>query len=128
LQNIFINILLVAIIITLFACDSGPLTPQDIVFPQKDISYNKHLQPMFDLSCCNSGCHGDSKAGGVNLTSYINLFQTAGLVSPGDSINSTLSQIMSEKLPHSYILIRDITTLNQRQGVTLWIKEGARNN
>ena len=83
---------------------------------------------MFDLSCCNSGCHGDSKAGGVNLTSYINLFQTAGLVSPGDSINSTLSQIMSEKLPHSYILIRDITTLNQRQGVSLWIKEGARNN
>jgi len=116
------------ILFSCWTCNTGPTSPQEIIFPDKNISYAKHIQPLFDLSCTTSGCHGESAAGGVKLVSYVNLFQTAGLVLPQDSLNSTLAMIVSQRLPHSVVLIQDLTTANQRKGVSQWIYEGASNN
>ncbi len=112
------------------ACDSLPTAGiPNIVFPERNVSYNSHVQPLFDASCATSGCHDQfTQAGSVELTSYNRLFDRPGLVIPNDSLRSVLSQVMSDRLPHTATPISFIANLNQRKGVSTWIQEGALNN
>jgi hypothetical protein len=113
----------------LASCSNNTITnSNDIVFPDSGVSYRADVQPLFDLSCSFSGCHDEySRAGGLSLRSYSDLITRAGLVSPGDSLRSTLRQIIRSELPHSYPMSQ-ITNENQRKGIAVWIQEGAHNN
>jgi len=113
------------------ACESGPsgTIPDNLVFPDRNVSYSAHVQRLFDASCATSGCHDEfTQAGNLQLRTYFDLFRSPGIVLPGDSLRSVLSQVMSDRLPHTATPIVFLANLNQRRGVSMWIHEGASNN
>lgn len=119
---------LVALSLFVGACETGITDPEDVIFPASNVSYSRHVQPLFDLGCAFSGCHsGADQAGGLSLASYFDVIQETGLVLPGDSSRSVLVQIVREKLPHSP-LIRSIIDQDQARGIAVWVHEGASNN
>jgi hypothetical protein len=112
------------------ACDEGIVTdPRQIVMPDSDVSYNRDIQPVFDLSCALSGCHDDAtRAGALSLRSYSDLLARPGIIHPGDSTESVLRKIMRGILPHSAYPISELLTQNHIRGIAVWIQEGASNN
>ena len=114
--------------IGMIGCDTGATEPDDIVFPASDVSYSRHVQPLFDLGCSYSGCHNSTdRADGLSLASYVELFSRPGLVLPGDSASSLLVQITSGRQPHTYP-ISEVITPDQARGIAVWVEEGASNN
>lgn len=119
---------LLLLTLLLLACDTGPTQPEDIIFPASDVSYARHVQPLFDLGCSFSGCHnGDDRAGSLSLASYFDLIGRPGVVVPSDSARSLLVQIVRERSPHTY-QISSIITSDQARGIAVWVEEGASNN
>lgn len=108
--------------------DSSTDNGNDIVFPDKSVSYSAHVQPLFNLRCTNSGCHDDqTRTGDISLTSYINLTAKPGIVIPGNSNSSLLPQKIDGRLPHQNT-IPIVINANQITGIKKWIDEGAKNN
>ncbi|MCZ7558335.1 MAG: hypothetical protein M5R41_18220 [Bacteroidia bacterium] len=113
----------------LVACSDDGVRPGDeIVFPEKDVSYAAHVQPFFTLRCANYGCHEDqTRAGNLSLTSYVALTERPGIVIAGNSDASYLMQKLDGRLPHP-IEVPVIINQNQLNGIRTWINEGAKHN
>ncbi|MBK9247796.1 MAG: hypothetical protein IPM69_06675 [Ignavibacteria bacterium] len=111
------------------SCGSNMITdPADIIFPDSNVSYQNHVQPLLTLSCAYSGCHNDeTAAANLRLTNYFALFQHAGLIVPLKPDNSTLIQTLEGTLPHRATYYQTATDA-QKKGMRLWVKEGAKNN
>lgn len=118
-----------ALLLGLAACDDSGTRPGDeIVFPDKDVSYMAHVQPFFNFRCANYGCHEDqTRAGNLSLTSYVAMTERPGIVIPGDPASSLLLQKIDGRLPHP-INVPIIINQNQLTGIRTWIAEGAKNN
>jgi hypothetical protein len=116
--------------LSLAACDEGIVTdPRQIVMPDSNVSYNRDIQPVFDLSCALSGCHDDAtRAGALSLRSYSDVLARTGIVHPGDSTESVLRKIIRGILPHTAYPIGALLTQNHMKGIAVWIQEGASNN
>ncbi len=117
------------LIFSLLGCDTETITrPQDIVFPDSGISFQRHVLPFFQLTCTYAGCHDEqTKAGDIALTSYFHLWEKPGLVIPGDPDRSLLVQVLEGQLPHPPAFQAHITQ-NHIRGIRQWIKEGAKDN
>ncbi|QOJ29561.1 MAG: hypothetical protein HRU80_12030 [Ignavibacteriales bacterium] len=113
-------------------CDDTTNTAEldNIVIPASNVSYRRHIQPVFDLKCNNAGCHNDAdRAGGLALTSHQNTTSNFDIVFPGEPNNSLLIQsIRGLSLypmpPLNYYPL----TKNQIEGITTWVREGAKDN
>jgi len=104
--------------------------PPEQEIPETDVSYTKHIQPVFELKCNTSGCHNDeNRAGGISLTSYQNTTSDLSVVFPGQPQNSRLAVSIqpSTSIPMPPPAYPPLTE-NQVQGIITWIKEGAKNN
>lgn len=106
-----------------------------IVFPAKNVSYSKQMQPLFNSGCGgqNSQCHGmDSFVQtGFSLDGYDHLMGgSQTIVVPGDSVGSVLVLSIEGRGNHSIMPPIDFPALtaNQIQGIKQWIIEGAKNN
>ena len=109
-------------------CSDFVTDPREIIFPDRDVSYSAHLQPLFDLSCATAGCHEDyTMAGNLRLLSHADLFQRAGLVRPNDSTSSLLRHVLRGFVLHPAVTDPPLTE-NQVRGIAIWIQEGASNN
>jgi len=139
-KNILINTLLSLIFITLIfltACDDT-ITGSDIDnvdIPDKDVSYEVYIQPVFNVKCgtlrSNGGCHDDgSMAGGYSMTIWANVVQP-GIVDPFYVETSRLiwriEGLGVDIMPPIGGGLPPIT-LNQLEGIKTWIAEGAKNN
>lgn len=115
---------------------SNPITKIDeIVFPDSNISYNKQVQPLFNVGCVFAGCHdrareGNEENGGnynLDLTYYAGLWNgKPGVVNAGDTTNSRLVWSIEwrpgpKPMPPSKRLSE-----NQTRGLKRWILEGAK--
>lgn len=123
--------LLVFLSIILFCSCSETIgtNSKDIIFPEKNVSFQQHVYPFLKLNCSYAGCHSDeTAAGGVVLTSYITLFQSPGMIIIGDPDKSRLVQVIEGKLPHFTYFYRGNITENHKKGIRQWILEGALNN
>ena len=112
--------------------DSNPTgpggSPSTIVFPDSNVSYSAHVQPLFDQACAFAGCHDD----GSNQSPLIlsrsgnNVRIIPGIAVPGNPDASTLvlriQGSVGQRMPPNG------NPLNQNQiaGIRAWIKEGAR--
>ncbi len=107
------------------------LTPgiDQIVFPTSGVvSYEKYVQPLFNIACNYSGCHDAADAaGGLDLTDWITLTSTPGVVFKNDTTSGTLVQSIEGKLQHDPFLPGYLTP-NQIQGLKAWVIQGAQNN
>ena len=103
-----------------------------IVFPDANISYSKHVDPLFQKRCALSGCHaGSSSQAGLDLftPSYSSIINhQPRLVNPGSSTNSLLAQRIDGRLPPQLPYMSQPLTATQIAGIKKWIDEGAKNN
>src|SRR5713226_9665344 len=100
----------------------------DIVFPDTGIvSYSQHVQPLFNLKCAFSGCHGtDTRAlGGWDLAAYGDFAITGqNIVIPGDSVNSRLIRAVKGLGPGARMpLNAGPLPDNQIRGLVRWVMQ-----
>jgi hypothetical protein len=104
---------------------SNPITKLDeIVFPDTGISYERQVQPLFNVGCAFAGCHDN--ANNLDLTRYLAWYKNPLVIIPGDTSKSTLvwsieAQPGSPAMPPAKPLSR-----NQITGLKRWILEGAK--
>jgi hypothetical protein len=107
--------------------------PIDVVFPDSNVSFGQHVQPLFIRGCAFSGCHGADRYAedGYSLDSYEHLmFGTRAVVFRGDPENSLLIQSIEGANQVVKMPPRDFPQLNENQvrGMRKWVAEGAQNN
>ncbi len=111
------------------SCMENSITvPSDIVFPDSNVSYVNHVEPLMKFTCAAGGCHNafDYKAGLALDTHYgLTTAWSGAMVIPGKPEQSVLIQILERKVPHSLIIDFRIND-NQLNGLKTWIKEGTR--
>lgn len=116
------------------ACKDDVTDPNadPIVFPDANISYSQHVQPLFQQRCAIGGCHAGSTAqAGLNLSppSYNNLMNhVPRLVTSGASNNSLLIQRLDGRIQPRMPANSTPLNSNQLNGIKKWIDEGALNN
>lgn len=103
-----------------------------IVFPESNVSFTKHIEPLFQQRCALAGCHAGSNAtAGLDLSipAYSKLMNhQPRLVISGASNNSLLAQRIDGRIIPQMPFNRDPLNANQINGIKKWIDEGAMNN
>lgn len=117
----------ITISLQLQSCSDGSVItrPQDVVFPDSNISYLRTVQPFTQITCAFSGCHGDGSR--IVMTNYFTMIGNPGLIIPMRPDQSTYVQVLEGKLSHNnafYSLINE----NHKRGIRRWVQEGAKNN
>ena len=103
----------------------------DIVFPDSNVSYSRHVEPLFLRACAITGCHdAESMAAGVSFETYQGATSNPLIIWARDTTSSILVWSLEGKngktiMPPTY---RPQLTLNQKEGIKRWIWEGAKNN
>lgn len=110
--------------------DKGPI---DVTFPDSNVSYRNHVQPLFDRGCAFSGCHGPEEfdVDGYSLDSYDHLmYGTRSVLFRFDADASLLVQSVEGKTGAIKMPPPTFTQLNANQikGLRTWVLEGAQNN
>lgn len=98
-----------------------------IVFPNQQISYNRHVQPLFNLACATSGCHDvQTKAGELDLTDHFSTrYSKSGVVVPHDTSLSRLIWSIEGRPGSAPMPPQRSLNSNQIRGLKTWIMEGA---
>jgi hypothetical protein len=109
------------------------LTPgiNQIVFPDTGtVSYNRYVQPLFNIACNYSGCHDAAdQAGGLDLTSYIAMISSSpSPIISRDTTNSILIQRVEGKGPIMPPDPYPKLNKNQIDGLKRWVMQGAQDN
>ena len=122
------------ILILLVGCDDtlNESNIDNIIIPDKNVSYNEYIQPVLTIKCSTSGCHDDeTRAGNYSVTNWANVV-TPGIVNPGDVETSILvwriEGIGVEIMPPIGNLVSKPLNKNQIDGIKTWIEEGAKSN
>jgi hypothetical protein len=115
--------------VIVFGCDDTTGPSSSIVFPDVNVSYSEHVQPLFNQTCTFSGCHDDvTRQSDLSLTSYVNATQRLDVINPGNPNGSSLylrvEGIIGPQMPKD----RSPLNRNQRDGIYIWIDEGAQDN
>jgi hypothetical protein len=122
--------ILISGVMAISSCDDQINVPSDEEIPDSNISYNKHIQPIFNVRCATVGCHDDqSKAAGLSLTSYQNTTSSYIYVNPGNPDASLL--VLSVEGKSTYPMPppgRPPLTQKQIKAIRTWVAEGAKNN
>ena len=140
--NIFIVLLFSYLFF--FCSDTGVSPDQaNYVIPDKDVSYYRDLQPMFNGKCgFGSNCHSgenpynalffNSKEGFMNYTISFNGDPLIDLAKDQENPdNSTILNLLKGTyatftLPHPSEYNREPLNSNQINGIKIWISEGCK--
>jgi len=122
---------------SVLACSDSdnPAAPPPPTVP-KNVSFAKHVQPIFDARCAVTGCHvapnppaglvltkGESYANIVNVPTQV--FTPGVRVTPGDASQSVLYVLVDEgQMPASGPPLTSV----QVQTIKKWIEDGALDN
>ena len=112
-------------------CDDTTTNVDSNVIPDSNVSYSKHIQPIFNAKCVN--CHGVGQTdAGLDLTTWAGTTANPSVVFPGKPENSNLVFTIEQTSGFPPMPPVDSPypplTQNQINGVKTWIKEGAKNN
>jgi hypothetical protein len=114
------------------SCSSTPpiTSPEQVVFPASNVSFSRHVQPFFAVTCNFAGCHNSrSQAGRVVLESYFDVvFTTPGLVIANNPEQSRLVQVidLNGRIRAAHPLsFQPLINQNHIDGIKTWIREGA---
>lgn len=126
MKYIFPIILLLLII----SCKDEIYLPSDEDIPDSNISYNRHIQPIFNARCATAGCHDmETRQAGLSLVSYQTATSSYLIVMPGNPDVSKLVLAVEGKLPTPMPPPgRPPLTLKQIKAIRTWVAEGAKNN
>lgn len=129
-MNKTLLIVLIFLLAIFSSCDDQLNLPSDEEIPVNNISYNKHIQPIFNVRCATAGCHDDqTKSAGLSLTSYQNTTASYTIVFPGNPDASLL--VLSIEGRSNFPMPppgRPPLTQTQIRAIRTWVAEGAKNN
>lgn len=121
--------------LSVLACkDDNPTgddgSPSTVVFPTSNVSYDQHVQPLFNQACALSGCHDNgSTQSPLKLTSYGNaVLSIPGIVVARNPDGSTLVLRIQGSVGQRMPPTGNMLNQNQINGIRTWIAEGARQN
>jgi hypothetical protein len=105
-------------------------SPSNVVFPNDSVSYNAHVQVLFNQACARAGCHdGGSHQSDLRLTSYGNaVLAIPGIVVPNQPDQSVLVLRIEGRVGTRMPLNLNPLNQNQISGIRRWIAAGALNN
>jgi len=125
----FINItfIIIFLAIIILSCDDTGIT--DIPIPDENVSYQEHIQPMFNVHCNTTDCHNSAdRAAGLSLQSYGEFRSEPFLIIAGAPEESILYLVVSGKyvtlMPPPFGNTLPLSD-NQINGIRTWIEEGA---
>lgn len=138
-KEIFLKSVIKVLVIGLFllvlfnSCDDT-ITVEDVdkkVIPDSNVSFSQHLYPVFQVKCAFSGCHvGPNPQAGLDLTTWAGTTSNPNIVFPGNPDLSSMVwtiEALAGFPPMPPIGYRPLT-INQINGIKIWIAEGAQNN
>ncbi|MCX7735072.1 MAG: hypothetical protein N2319_00020 [Candidatus Kapabacteria bacterium] len=127
MKILILTILSLASLFIFDSCNDPIVTSgKNIIFPDSNVSYQYHVQPLLRYTCNYPGCHDITNP--IMATYFDLIIAGAGsIVRPGDPDRSRLIYILEGKEPHYPYVYWEITE-NQRKGLRKWIAEGAQNN
>lgn len=111
-------------------CDEEANNPDEIVFPDSNVSYGRHVEPLFSRTCIFSVCHSSTgRAGGLSLETYSDAIFQPGVIIPRNPDDSRLIRRVEGRdglirMPMNLPPLSDA----QIKGLRQWILEGAQNN
>ncbi|GJQ61835.1 MAG: hypothetical protein SCALA702_08880 [Melioribacteraceae bacterium] len=132
IKTYLVNFVLTSIFIAILlgGC-KDTINEADLFIPSVNVSYNQHIQPVFNIYCNYSGCHNtEDAAGGLMLTSWAGTTSNVSIVFPGDPDNSILIWAIrgnngAKNMPP---LGYQPLTEDQIIGIEAWVAEGAKAN
>jgi len=134
ISNIFYKfyiVLIIASIILLAQSCDDTLTSTDvnnIIMPDSNVSYSKHIAPVFEVKCVP--CHNNTgrKEAGLDLSSWSAATLDPRIIARGSDSTSVL--VFSIEGVPSYAPMPPSGRLidNHIKGIRTWIREGALNN
>ena len=109
--------------------DSVTDNENKIVFPDSNVSFRKHVQPLFNISCALSECHEKQYPNrNFDLRSYSGFMYAPGIVYDSFPDNSKLIQRVEGTVEPQMPLYQKPLNSNQKKGLRKWVLEGAKNN
>jgi len=98
-----------------------------IVFPESMVSYNRHVQPLFNVACATSDCHDTkTKADDLDLSYYSAAINSKfGVIIPHDTSLSRLVWTIEGRPGSPRMPPQRSLNANHIRGLKQWILEGA---
>ena len=98
----------------------------------EQISYSRHVQPIFKQNCLSSGCHNSTdRANGLDLTSWESLIRGSdygAVIISGHAHHSHLVEHLEGEAEPRMPLNRKPLPAEQIEFIARWVEEGARND
>ncbi len=118
------------IIISLTQCSKDSTSPDSVVYPDSNLSFIQHIQPIFLRNCVSSGCHETiSPANGLDLESSTPNFTSVNgtVIIPFDADQSRLYRVLLSDYAGISRMPRNRAPLaeNMIRAIRTWINEGA---
>lgn len=118
--------------IIVIACKESTKSEEEIVLPESNLTYFKHMQKLFNVKCATPGCHNYlDQQGGLDMTDYTSIMthtvEGELIVIPEHGEQSFLYRILIEnykgrlRMPYNGPYLNS----NNTNGVKVWIDEGA---
>jgi hypothetical protein len=129
----FLILLFVVVNIILIACKESTKSEEEIVLPESNLTYFRHMQKLFNVKCATPGCHTYlDQAGNLDLTDYAAIMTKTVegelIVIPEYGEQSFLYRILIENYKGQLRMPLNGPYLNSNNtnGVKIWIDEGAK--
>lgn len=112
------------------SCDDT-LTSTDvnnIVMPDSNVSYARHIAPVFEVKCVP--CHNNNgrQEAGLDLSSWTGITADPSIVARGSDSTSILVWTIEGFPPYPLMPPTGRMIDNHINGIRTWIREGALNN
>ncbi len=116
-------------ILLLSNCSKNSTEPDQFNYPDSNLSFSRHIRPIFEDNCTSSGCHATANpAAGLDLETPAPTFMSndGPVIFPFDADQSILYLIISTgyngiRMP----LNRTPLAQGQIKAIKTWINEGA---
>jgi hypothetical protein len=128
--KIYIVVIAASALLLIQSCDDS-LTSTDvnnIVMPDSNVSYAKHIAPVFEVKCVP--CHNNNgrQEAGLDLSSWSGITADPSIVARGSDSTSILVWTIEGFPPYPLMPPTGRMIDNHVDGIRTWIREGALNN
>jgi hypothetical protein len=129
-NKIYIVITFTSIILLAQSCDDTLTSTEvnNIVMPDSNVSYSKHIAPVFEVKCVP--CHNNTgrKEAGLDLSSWSAATLDPRIIARGSDSTSVLVFSIEGLPPYALMPPSGRLIDNHIKGIRTWIREGALNN
>lgn len=128
--KIYIVVIAASALLLIQSCDDT-LTSTDvnnIVMPDSNVSYARHIAPVFEVKCVP--CHNNNgrQEAGLDLSSWTGITADPSIVARGSDSTSILVWTIEGFPPYPLMPPTGRMIDNHINGIRTWIREGALNN